>query len=255
METDSALPTYQAFAGVYNDFNHANDYEMWLGRALLPELKKWGLPARGNALDVGCGTGRAFAPLLRRGWTVHGCDLAPAMLEIAATEGGHDVALDVADMRRLPIFGSFDLVLCLNDSLNYLLGEQDLHDALAGMRANLGTDGLLMFDVNSRLVYEEGYSEVRDVDHAGRHWRWTGLGEVAPSVYDARIEGDDIEAIINRERFRSATEVLDTMAAAGLECLVALGMDEADGEVVLIDPPDESRHYKIVFIGRDTGRL
>jgi SAM-dependent methyltransferase len=251
MDHDPAFLTYEGIAGIYDAFNHANDYEMWLGRALLPELAKRGLPDRGDALDVGCGTGRAFAPLLRRGWTVRGCDLSPSMLERAAeAEGGDQVPLSVADMRSLPEFGSFDLVLSLNDSVNYLLGENDLVDALAGMRANLSPDGLLLFDVNSRLIYEEGYSETEEVEHEGKRWRWVGLGEVSPSVYEARIEGDGIEAVPTRERFRPEPEVREAMSAAGLTCLAALGMEEADGEVVLSEPPDEQRHYKIVFIGQ-----
>jgi SAM-dependent methyltransferase len=88
MGTDPALVAYEAFAAVYNDFNHSNDYEMWLGRALLPKLREHGLREGGRALDVGCGTGRAFRPLLRRGWEVQGCDLSPAMLGLAAQEGG-----------------------------------------------------------------------------------------------------------------------------------------------------------------------
>lgn len=78
MKTDPALTAYEAFASIYNDFNVSNDYEMWLGRGLLPELRKHG-PRRRQALDIGCGTGRAFGPLLRRGWRVTGCDLSPAM--------------------------------------------------------------------------------------------------------------------------------------------------------------------------------
>jgi len=254
MEPDPAFLTYEGIAGIYDAFNHANDYEMWLGRALLPELARRGLPDRGDALDVACGTGRAFAPLLRRGWTVRGCDLSPAMLERAAeAEGGDQVALSVADMRNLPELGSFDLVLSLNDSVNYLLGEDDLVDALRGMRANLRPDGLLLFDVNSQLIYEEGYSETEEVEHEGRRWRWVGLGKVAPSMYEARIEGDEIETVSNRERFRPESEVREAMAAAGLTCLAALGMEEAAGEVVLSEPPDERRHYKIVFIGRIAG--
>jgi SAM-dependent methyltransferase len=100
----SALAAYESFAPVYNEFNHQNDYEMWLGQALLPELERHGLE-RGRALDVACGTGRAFAPLLRRGWRVRGCDLSPAMLERARQEGGDLVELDVADMRELPTYG------------------------------------------------------------------------------------------------------------------------------------------------------
>lgn len=250
MNADPALVAYEAFAGVYNDFNHSNDYEMWLGRALLPELRKHGLREGGSALDIGCGTGRAFRPLLRRGWRVHGCDLSPAMLELAAQEGGGDVVLQAADMRDLPRLGEFDLVLSLNDSVNYLLGEEDLVLALAGMRANLAKDGLLIFDVNSGSTYQEGYSEVHEVEHQGSRWVWTGRGEVEPSVYESEIAGDRLaEPIRHLERFRSEGEVLEAMRAAGIELLAALGMSEADGEIVLSSPADESRDYKLVFIG------
>lgn len=253
MKADPALLAYEAFAAIYNDFNSANDYEMWLGRALLPELRKRGLRSPGRALDVGCGTGRAFGPLLRRGWEVVGCDLSPAMLEEAAREGGGDVDLHVADMRELPRFGEFDLVLSLNDSVNYLLGDDDLAAALAGMRANLGEAGLLVFDVNSRSTYEDGRDELRVVEHEGSLWTWTGRGEVAASVYEAEISGDRLaEPIRHLERFRSEGEVSASMVAAGLRLLASYGMSEADGEVVLTAPPDEDRDYKMVFIGAST---
>lgn len=67
MGTDSALAMYEAFAAAYDDFNHLNDYEMWLGRTLLPALRMHGVKEGGRALDVGCGTGRAFPPLLEAG--------------------------------------------------------------------------------------------------------------------------------------------------------------------------------------------
>lgn len=250
MQVDPALAAYEAFASIYNDFNASNDYEMWLGRGLLPELRKHGLREGGRALDVGCGTGRAFGPLLRRGWRVNGCDLSPAMLKAAAREGGADVGLQVADMRKLPRFGEFDLVLSLNDSVNYLLGDDDLVLALAGMRENLAEDGLLVFDVNSRSTYESGMSEIREVEHKGSRWVWSGRGEVAPSVFEAEIAGDRlVEPIRHLERFRSESEVLEAMGAASLHTIAALGMSEANGEVLLTAPLDESRDYKLVFIG------
>lgn len=250
MGNDPALVAYEAFAAVYDDFNHANDYEMWLGRALLPELRKHGLREGGKALDVGCGTGRAFRPLLRRGWQVHGCDLSPAMLDLAAREGGDEVVLQVADMRDLPHLGDFDLVLSLNDSVNYLLGDDDLALALAGMRENLAEDGLLVFDVNSGSTYASGYSETREVEHGGSQWVWSGHGEVAPSIFESEIAGDGLaEPIRHLERFRSEREVLETMQAAGIAPLAALGMREAEGEILLSAPVDERRDYKLVFIG------
>jgi SAM-dependent methyltransferase len=250
MNVDPALIAYEAFAPIYNEFNASNDYEMWLGRALLPELRNHGLREGGRALDVGCGTGRAFGPLLRRGWRVCGCDLSPAMLSLAAEEGGGEVELHLADMRRLPRIGDFDLVLSLNDSVNYLLGDDDLAIALMGMRANLAKDGLLVFDVNSRSTYSSGIAGERVVQHDGCRWVWTGRSEVAPSIFEAEISGDRLaEPIRHLERFRSEREVREAMQAAGLQTLAALGMSEADGEVLLTAPLDEDRDYKLVFIG------
>lgn len=245
----SALDAYESFAPIYDAFNHQNNYEGWLGQALLPELEKHGLK-HNRVLDVGCGTGRAFAPLLRRGWQVRGCDLSPSMLERARQEGDGKVELDVADMRELPIYGEFELVLSLNDSVNYLLGEHDLQRALSRMRANLAGGGLVLFDVNSRCMYEgEGAwaSGSRTVEHGGRRWTWHAIGEVEPSIHEVRIEGDDVETIVHRHRFRSQPEVREAIAASGLECRAALGMEEVDGEVVLSEP-DEDRHYKVVYI-------
>jgi SAM-dependent methyltransferase len=247
---DPIRTAYEAFAPVYNDFNHRNNYEMWLGRALLPALEEHGLK-HGRVLDVGCGTGRAFEPLLRRGWQIQGCDLSPAMLERAQKEGGDQVELALCDMRELPVFGKFELILSLNDPVNYLLGEDDLERAFAGMRANLADGGLVIFDCNSFSTYMSVYStEIREVDFGGRRWVWRGVGEVGgdPALFESIIEGDDIEPISNQERFRTEAEVLDALQAAGLECRAVLGMEEVGTEVVLSEPPDDDRHYKIIYI-------
>lgn len=248
MGPDPALVMYEAFAAVYDDFNHLNDYELWVGQTLLPALREHGLKEGGRALDVGCGTGRAFPPLLERGWQIHGCDLSPAMLEVAAQKGAA-VELEVADVRRLPHLGDFDLVLSLNDCLNYLLDDGELVQALAGMKANLSESGLVIFDVNSSSAFASAYSGLREVQHQGSSWRWTGLGEVAPSIFEAEIAGDQLEPVMQRERFRPADEVLDAMRAAGLQVLAAYGMSEAEGKILLSEPLDEGRDYKLVFIG------
>lgn len=249
---DEAFSTYERFAEIYDDFNYRNDYEMWLGRKLLPELEQRGL-RRGRVLDVGCGTGRAFAPLLKRGFEVHGCDLSPAMLERAREQFDDAVELDVADMRELPVFGEFELVLAMNDAVNYLIGNGELEQALRGMRANLAPNGLLLFDSNSLMMYRLAYESVEDeVVKDGQSWTWTGLGREDESlpVYRARIEGDGIEPIINQERYFQIAEVEATLAGAGFECLAVLGQREEGNEVVLREPADDEVDHKIVYIAR-----
>ncbi len=250
MTEDPARAAYEAFAPIYDDFNHTNDYEMWLGGSLLPELEKHGL-RKGRALDVGCGTGRAFEPLLRRGWQVRGCDLSTAMLDQARKKFGDAVPVDVADLRELPTFGEFDLVLALNDVVNYLIDDGDLRRALAGMRANLATGGLVVFDANTLNLFRSSFASGDDRAMSVGEWRWVGVSkDVYPGgVFEARVSGPGVEPHVHRERHHTGAEVGEAMEAAGLRCLAALGQQEVDGRVVLVDPPDEHRDHKTIYIG------
>jgi SAM-dependent methyltransferase len=252
---DPARRAYRAFAQVYDDFNHLNDYEMWFG-ALLPELEKRGL-RKGRLLDVGCGTGRAFEPMLRRGWEILGCDLTPAMLEEARRKYGDAVPLEVADVRELPVFGEFELVWALNDVVNYLLEDGDLERAFAAMRSNLAPGGLVLFDANTLGLFEANFAHGDAEGMSVGEWRWVGQAEkVEPGgTFEARLSGGDIETHLHRERHYGAEQIRAALEAAGLEVLAALGQQEVDGKVVLAEPPDEWRDHKAVYIGRAAGQV
>jgi SAM-dependent methyltransferase len=247
----TAEQAYEIFAPIYDEFNATNDYEMWLGEALLPELEKHGLRT-GRVLDVGCGTGRAFAPMLDRGWEVVGCDLTLAMLEEARRKFGDLVPLTAADVRELPVFGEFDLVWALNDVINYLVEEGDLERALIGMRANLAPGGLVLFDADTLALFEESYASGDDEGMSVGEWRWVGQADqVEPGgVFEALVRGGDIEPHIHRVRHYPQAEILAAMGAAGLECLAALGQREVGGRVVLERGPDEERDHRAIYIAR-----
>ncbi|HYG96722.1 MAG TPA: methyltransferase domain-containing protein, partial [Solirubrobacterales bacterium] len=89
-QEESARIAYDRYAPIYDEWNAQNDYEMWLGETLLPEMEKHGL-RKGWALDVGCGTGRAFDTLLSRGWQVVGSDVSGGMLAEAERNFGSRV--------------------------------------------------------------------------------------------------------------------------------------------------------------------
>src|SRR5947209_17247611 len=113
-----ALAAYESFAPFYDLFTQAHDHERWLlnleALALEPGLTGQRL------LDVACGTGKSFMPLLRRGYDVVACDLSPAMVEEARARAAPPLSADVlvADMRTLPVLGTFDFATCISDALN-----------------------------------------------------------------------------------------------------------------------------------------
>ena len=249
--TEDAAQAYEAFASIYDDFNHLNDYEMWLGEVLLPELEKHGLK-KGRLLDVGCGTGRAFEPMLRRGWEIVGCDLTPAMLVEARRKFGDAVPLEVADIRELPTFGEFELVLALNDVVNYLTEDGDLERALSGMAANLAPGGLILFDANTLSLFESSFASGEDQWMSVDKWRWIGQTEQveAGGIFEAQLSGGEIETHVHRERHWTPQQVRAAAEATGLEPLETLGQREIDGRVLLTDPLDEQRDYKVIHIAK-----
>jgi SAM-dependent methyltransferase len=247
---------YEAIAPFYDDFTAHHDYELWLGN-LLPELKRHGLKGD-RLLDVACGTGKSFIPMLNRAWKVTASDISASMVELARSKVGDAADLSVADMRDLPSFGEFDLVWCLDDAINYLLSGEELSLALAGMRRNLGPDGLLMFDVNSLEAYRTFFAEEVGVERDGRRLVWKGRSspDVGPSsISEASFEvlpaeGEDgprITPEMHRQRHFPEAEVLARLEAAGLECLEVFGHGE---DAVLRQPFEDEIHSKAVYISR-----
>jgi len=247
---------YEAIAPVYDDFTAHHDYDLWLGE-LMPKVEEHGIPGR-RLLDVACGTGKSFIPMLEKGWEVTACDVSPKMVAVAREKVGERAALSVADMRELPIFGEFDLVFCLDDAVNYLLGTEELEQALTGMCRNLGPGGLLMFDVNTLEAYRGFFAEEVVVERDGKRMIWQGLSspDAEPgTIAEARFEvepldpaaGPAIPPELHRERHFPEAEVLAALKEAGLECLDVYGHHH---DAVPKQPLDEIEHTKGVYIAR-----
>src|SRR5436305_4759256 len=139
--TQPVHDAYAALAPYYDRFTGESAYDTWLAQ-IEARARALGL-AGTRALDIGCGTGNSFAPLLDRGYEVTACDLSPEMIDEARRKFGDRVAdLFVADMRELPALGPFDLVTCIDDALNYLLDPDDLVTTFRGVADVLAPDGI-----------------------------------------------------------------------------------------------------------------
>jgi predicted TPR repeat methyltransferase len=160
-------------------------------------------------------------------------------------------------MRRLPRLGSFDLVCCLDDAVNYLTGDGDLAAAVAGMAANLAPGGILAFDANTLHTLRTAFASLDVVVAGDRVFVWEGTGSPALDAggcTQARIEvleraGGRWRRTVTTHRQRHHPEevVRDAIAAAGLELAAVHGFTP-DGR--LWERADDARHSKALYIAR-----
>lgn len=251
-----ALLAYELFAPVYDRFTADYDYDGWVA-GLLRLARHHGLSGT-RVLDVACGTGKSFAPLLQRGFDVSACDISPAMASRARMHPGVDPdRVLVADMRELPDLGAFDLVTCLDDAVNYLLSPADLEAAFASVARALAPQGIYVFDVNSLATYRAGFAARATFERplAAAICRGETTGRIdagALCVASIEIGGRGSRKRVSRhvQRHHPEHTIRHALASAGLACRAVLGQSTG---AVLHEDADEDTHTKLVYVAGRAG--
>ena len=108
------------------------------------ERYHWG---RGSILELGCGTGTILAGLGSIG-PLTGIDRSPEMLAIAR-EKVPSARLIEDDITTFALGETFDVVLCVFDTLNHITTFEGWTSLFDRARTHLAPDGLFIFDVNT----------------------------------------------------------------------------------------------------------
>jgi SAM-dependent methyltransferase len=157
-------------------------------RGIVQRLRAAGLPAGALVLDIGCGSGMLARKLVDAGFSVHGVDASPAMVELARSHAPgarfEVVRLPADDDHALP---SADAVVCTGHVLNYLDAAADIERALRQLARALRPGGLLAIDLMT-----ERFAQARDATplHARVEDDWaivTRFSRPAPQRFDRHI--------------------------------------------------------------------
>jgi SAM-dependent methyltransferase len=253
----SAAQAYEALAPFYDELTREHDYGGWTGHLEKTALR-FGVRGR-TLLDAACGTGKSFLPFLARGYDVTACDISAEMVALAAAKAPA-ADLFVADVRALDPIGSFDLVTCLDDSVNYLTEDGDLDAALASLAGNLAPDGVLVFDVNTLSTYRTTWATDLALDGPDVFLTWRGRcsesaqpGCLAELTIEAfRETGQGLYGRVTSDhvqRHHPRREVEAALAGAGLTAVGVFGL-LTDGSLDELAPDDDLHHKLIYFAQR-----
>lgn len=207
---------FTALAAVYDDIMAEVEYEEWC-EFVLSLARDRGYDG-GPLHDLGCGTGNATLPMLRRGLPVSGSDASAAMLRVARAKLP-GVELTNASFTELDIEARFELVYSVFDSLNNLLSDEDFKTAAGNVRRHLLPGGLFVFDVNTdrglRELWEGGKAEgwADDVYYSWTHHYDEATGLAHVEAYCHTDDGSFVER--HSERGYDAAALVRLLTAAG----------------------------------------
>lgn len=155
---------YEALAERYDQFFRWQR-RVWRGarRELLRDLPS---PVKSHC-DLGCGTGSTALEFARRGVRVIAVDRSAAMCRLVrrkARRAHLPVRVLQADLRDFRLPETVDLITCEFHSLNHLLREADLRQALRRVRGALRSGGSFFFDCAHRAMYQAASAEDRQYE-------------------------------------------------------------------------------------------
>lgn len=139
---------FKAYAAYYDLLYRDKDYAGEAGyvRSLLTDQRVH----TGRLLELGCGTGRHAEQLARRGYSVHGIDSSPAMVDLATqrkpSELARQLTFELGDVRTTRLRADFDAVISLFHVASYQSTNADLAAMFATANAHLKPNGVFVFD-------------------------------------------------------------------------------------------------------------
>ncbi len=113
-----------------------------------------------HILELACGSGETAIRLAQEGYRVDASDYSEQMLQKArAKQGSQDVHWFLMDMLKFHVHKCYDGIICLCDSINYILKEEELFQIFLNIYNCLSSDGVFIMDMHSLDRLEEFRNE------------------------------------------------------------------------------------------------
>jgi SAM-dependent methyltransferase len=154
---------YSKLAEIYDSImNHVN-YEQWA--LYIYEILKTQNIKSGDLIDISCGTGIFLKNFDSVNFRIFALDSSLDMAK--SVKRKFDLPVICSDFRGICLKKKFDVVLCLYDSINYILNEKDFLITLTNISRILNPGGIFVFDISTETNSLKFFSNYKESGEAG----------------------------------------------------------------------------------------
>ena len=256
------MEKYTGFSACYEKFMDNIPYDKW-AEYIVMLLKKYGVKD-GLVCELGCGTGSITRRLSKAGYDMIGIDVSADMLEVAMydhMEENNGILYLNQDMREMELYGTVGAFVCVCDSMNYLLTEEDLLKTFRLANNYLEAGGVFIFDMKTEYEFGVKMGNRTIVDNRedgtliweNRFDPRTKENRYDITVYDPIPEEEGIYERIDETHVQKAYAIETVKALIGKAGMETVAVFDA----FTLDAPkaDSERLYYIAREKRQEGKL
>jgi SAM-dependent methyltransferase len=173
-------------------------------------------------LDLSCGTGNLITCFHNYSYKIYGCDYSPSMVYEAKKK--NRFPLFITDGCSMAIKNNtFNVILFMYDSLNYLLNSESVAKLLREVKRVLTPGGLFIFDVVTDFHCRTYYNDYHENEF------WDGIGYNRHGYYlpDSFLQINEFQIIevdkhyleIHQQKIYSIREISGLIKTSGLAIL------------------------------------
>ena len=219
---------YSRLAEIYDYVMRHVDYVHWAHYASSLFARHEVEPER--VLDLACGTGSLAIELHQRGFAVEGADGCREMVDIAAAKVrklGYPISFYHRNLLDLGDLQACDAVLCMYDSINYMMSSDAMAQVFAEVHGVVRSGGIFIVDVCTESNSIQHFSDMTEEDSGD------GFFYTRHSYYDDGVQfnkfeihfeetGEVVEEL-HRQRIYPLKKIEEILEASPFEIVGAYG--------------------------------
>ncbi|MFA5479271.1 MAG: class I SAM-dependent methyltransferase [Candidatus Muiribacteriota bacterium] len=134
---------YNYFSGIYDELMESVPYDEWAGfiHNIIVKNNRKAL----HILDAGCGTGNIIY-MLKNNYNFEGFDISEKMLNVCKSKNP-EVSVWIDDIAQFNTQRTYDVILCIFDTVNYLDSYTGFASFINRCYQNLNKNGIVIFDI------------------------------------------------------------------------------------------------------------